>query len=543
MRSTALGDIMEAREIMTAGSKSSAGVGEQNVAVIDTVKAIAGPARPNPLLDGKSSHRIALRPAGSLFSPQESLVWMIGALGVWACIVPWLAHGWLWFGLIATPVALLACYDALAMWLTREECALILLHLEKGLRGREGQIVRIPFALTGSGQRLPRDDIRAAIMHATQDSESAFRVKSAPQRLKLEQPESVAEGSTSAKVAHIQLWPWTAEITLLRRGLWPGPRVGIERQSRFRIWRLRQWFDIPEPLRIDANLQPGRQEILRSPVYRMLVASQQTPWTGHGREFERLREYQPGDTYSEIAWKSTARRGVPVTRLFQWEQKQEVYFVVDQSRVSALAVHPSTDYESAPLQTRAPRRILDLAVETALVGATVALELGDEFGLVTYADGAKSWLRAASGQSQFHRFRDCLLNIEPLPTNADYETLFADIRVRLRRRAYLVLLADLTERSISDSLRRGVGLVGSSHALLMTSILPTHVRPAFSPRKDLNTDEDVYAALAGDREHQRLGALARQLRQLNVQLRYVPVEKFLRTAVEGYLENKREQRL
>jgi uncharacterized protein (DUF58 family) len=187
--------------------------------------------------------------------------------------------------------------------------------------------------------------------------------------------------------------------------------------------------------------------------------------------------------------------------------------------------------------------MLDLAVETALVGATVALELGDEFGLVTYADGAKSWLRAGSGQSQFHRFRDCLLNMEPLPTNADYEALFSDIRVRLRRRAYLVLLADLTERSISDSLRRGVGLVRSSHALLMTSILPGHVRPAFSPREDLNTDQDVYAALAGDRENQRLAALARQLRQLDVQLRYIPEEKFLRTAVEGYLQNKREQRL
>jgi uncharacterized protein (DUF58 family) len=186
--------------------------------------------------------------------------------------------------------------------------------------------------------------------------------------------------------------------------------------------------------------------------------------------------------------------------------------------------------------------MLDLSVETALVGATVALELGDEFGLVTYADGAKSWLRAGSGPSQFHRFRDSLLNLEPLPTTADYEALFADIRVRLRRRAYLVLLADLTERSVSDSLRRGVGLVRSSHVLLMTSILPAHVRPVFST-EDLNSDQDVFAALAADRESQRLGALARQLRQLDVQLRYVPAEKFLRAAVEGYLENKREQRL
>ena len=198
---------------------------------------------------------------------------------------------------------------------------------------------------------------------------------------------------------------------------------------------------------------------------------------------------------------------------------------------------------SAGPQERTSRRMLDLAVETALVGATVAMELGDEFGLVTYADGAKSWLRAGSGQSQFHQFRDRLLNIEPSPSTADYEALFADIRVRLRRRAYLVFLADLTERSISDSLRRGVGLVRSSHALLMTSVLPAHVRPAFSSREDLNTDQDVYAALAGDRENQRLAALARQLRPLDVQLRYVPAEKFLRTAVEGYLENKREQRL
>jgi len=182
-------------------------------------------------------------------------------------------------------------------------------------------------------------------------------------------------------------------------------------------------------------------------------------------------------------------------------------------------------------------------VETALVGATVALELGDEFGLVTYADEPKSWLRAGSGQAQFHQFRDRLLNIEPLPTTADYEALFSDIRMRLRRRAYLLLLADLTERSVSESLRRGVGQVRSSHAFLMTSIMPAHARPAFSSGEDLHTDQDVYAALASEKENQRLGALARQLRQLDVQLRYVPAETFLRTAIEGYLESKREQRL
>src|SRR5580693_1085549 len=528
---------------MRAGNKNSAGVGGQSVALTATVEATAEPALPKPLLGSNTSQSIELRSAGLLFSPQESLVWIIGLLGVGACVVPWFARGWLWFGLIATPVAFLTCYDAIALWLTREEYAPVLLQPENGLRGREGQTIRVSFALTGSGRRWLRNDIRVAIMPATPDSETAIRVKDDVQRLKLEPPDSAAGGSTPTSATHIRLWPWTAEIALLRRGLWPGPSVGIERQSRFRIWRLRRWFGVPAPLRIEANLRPGRQEILRSPVYRMLVASRQTPWTGHGRDFERLREYQPGDTYSEIAWKSTARRNVPITRLFQWEQKQEIYFVVDQSRASAAALDPATSLESNVPAPRATRRLLDLAVETALVGATVALELGDEFGLVTYADEPKSWLRAGSGQSQFHQIRDCLLNIEPLPTTADYEALFSNIRLRLRRRAYLVLLADLAERSISDSMCRGIALLRSSHIVLMTSVLPARALPAFSPGEEPRSDSDVYAALAGEKENQRLGALARQLRQLGTELRFVPPEKFLRTAVEGYLKSKREQRV
>jgi uncharacterized protein (DUF58 family) len=523
------------------GERERAGVGARGV--VAEVEATTAPLR----LDGnRLARRTALQPVGMRFSPDLSLVLVIGFLALGACIAPWPRHGWLWFGLISALMMLLLCCDALALWLIRQEGAPVLLLPDKGLRGREGQTMQLPLALTCSGPARARRSWRefsVGIMAATQASEAAIRVKKEPQRLKLELSNSAEGRSTPTNAAHEQLWPWMPEIDLLQRGVWPGPRVGIERRSQLRMWRLRQWFDLPEPLRIEADLRPGRQEILRSPIYRELVASQQKLWTGHGREFERLREYQPGDNYAAIAWKSTARRAAPVTRLFQLEQKQEVYFVVDQSRASALALDPTATVEGDVRPRRAPRRLLDLAVETAMVGATVALELGDEFGLVTYADEPKSWLRAGSGQFHFHQFRERLLSVEPLPTTADYEALFGELRVRLRRRAYLVFLADLAERSVSDSLRRGVGLVRSSHALLITSILPSHARPAFSSHEEVQTEQDVYAALAGEKENQRLGALARQMGHLGVQLRFVPAETFLRTAVEGYLESKREQRL
>jgi uncharacterized protein (DUF58 family) len=454
------------------------------------------------------------------------------------------ARGWLVFGFVVAAVSLLVSYDALALWVSREEGVPILLLPERGLRGREGQSIPIPLAITGSVSGKALGEILVTIMATTTESESAIRVEDAARVLKLEASTTSAPGAAASNsIRQMKFWPWTPEIALLRRGMWPAPRVGTERRSHFRLWRLRRWFDLPAPVRVEADIRAGRQEILRSPVYRSLVASRQSMWVGHGRDFERLREYQPGDNYAEIAWKSTARRSAPVTRLFQWEQKQEVYFLVDQSRASALSVDPVDQSDERTPAAGASRRLLDLSIETALICATVALELGDEFGLVTYADEPKSWLRTGSGQAHFHRFRDALLNVEPMSTTADYESLFSEIRVRLRRRAYLVVLADLTERSVSDSLRRGLGLVRNSHAVLVTSILPAHAQPAFSPEEEMHTDDDVYAALAGEKENQRLRSLARQMRHLNVQLRFASANLFLRTAAEGYMTSKREQRL
>lgn len=528
---------------MTAINANSTGVAPGSPAMVAKIESTAEPTSRALQARDKSAQRIGFRPSGTLLSPTAAVPWLLGSLGVVACIAPWRARGWQWLDVIAATVVVVACYDAFALWFARKEFVPILLSSKEGLRGREGQSIQIPLALAGSGRRRLHSEVQLAIMAATRESETAIRVKNSPQRLKLERPEPAGgrPGSTSNSLVH--LWPWTPAVALLRRGLWPVPRVGIECRSRCGIWRLRQWFDSPVPVRVDADLRPGRREILRSPIYRTLLAARETPWTGHGRDFERLREYQPGDNYTEIAWKSTARRGAPVTRLFQWEQKQEVYFVVDQSRASASVVDPALESNADTPQARAPRRLLDLAVETALVGATVALELGDEFGLVTYAEVPKSWLRAGSGQFQFSQFRDRLLNLEPLPTTADYESLFSKIRLQLRRRAYLVLLAELAERSISDSMRRGVALLRTSHVVLMTSVLPAYARPAFSPGEQPRTDQDVYAALAGEKENQRLAALTRQLRQLGAELRFVAPGKFLRTAVEGYLESKREQRV
>ena len=98
------------------------------------------------------------------FGPEVSLAWVMGFLALGACIAPWLARGWLFFEAVAAMAALLVCYDALSLWFVREEDAPVLLLPEKGLRGREGQTIQIPLALTGLVKRRPCREVRVGII-------------------------------------------------------------------------------------------------------------------------------------------------------------------------------------------------------------------------------------------------------------------------------------------------------------------------------------------------------------------------------------------
>ena len=189
---------------MTARDETSGGVGASGSAA--TVAEITAKTEAcNLQSPDKSLQPIVLSPAGTLFSPAESLAWVLGLLAVGACIAPWLARGWLWLELIAAAMGLLACYDALALWRSRGEFAPVLLPAEKGLGGREGQTIQVPLALTGSGRRGPHSEVRAAIMPATEESETAMRVRGGPQLLKLEPP-SLDGGSAPVNRAPILLW-------------------------------------------------------------------------------------------------------------------------------------------------------------------------------------------------------------------------------------------------------------------------------------------------------------------------------------------------
>lgn len=118
---------------------------------------------------------------------------------------------------------------------------------------------------------------------------------------------------------------------------------------------------------------------------------------GRGTEFERLREYQTDDDYRRINWKDTARIGRPVSVEYQTERSQNVILMLDAGRLMAAPIGPLAK--------------IDYAINAALMLAYVASRMGDNVGLLAFADRISVHLPPRRGKRQFLAMLDALYRL------------------------------------------------------------------------------------------------------------------------------------
>ena len=81
---------------------------------------------------------------------------------------------------------------------------------------------------------------------------------------------------------------------------------------------------------------------------------------GHSYEFEQIKNYVKGDDYRSINWKATSRKGELMVNQYEDEKAQQVYSVIDKSRVMLMP------FEKLSL--------LDHSINSSLVISNIALE-------------------------------------------------------------------------------------------------------------------------------------------------------------------------
>jgi uncharacterized protein (DUF58 family) len=400
---------------------------------------------------------------------------------------------------------------------------------------------RAPGSLAGIGVLLPA----VSRMSKDRDAKVEMRIQNKRRqrrmlRIALGLPREI---TTSAEEMDAEL-PAGAEWSSLswpclpnKRGCYKLDTVHVEARSPFGLWSARKPMAAPGEVRVYPNLIKDRNDLAALFLNRGALGLHAQRQIGKGRDFEKLREYLPGDSFDEIHWKASARRGRPVTKVFQVERAQEIYIIVDASRLSARAANRmgSSGTAAGPSDND-----LERFVTAALVLGLAAERQGDQFGLLAFTNRIDRFVRAKSGKAHFASCRDALYTLQPRAVSPDFEEACAFIRLRLRRRALLVFLTALDDPALAQSFARDIGLICRQHVVLVNTLQPGGAEPLFS-NPNVETTDDLYLRLGGHllwRDLQELGTI---LRRRGVQFSQLRNERLSAELVSQYINIKQRQ--
>jgi uncharacterized protein (DUF58 family) len=335
--------------------------------------------------------------------------------------------------------------------------------------------------------------------------------------------------SLPANVALSRL-DWTA--TPNRRGQYFLDRVYLEGGSPLGFWAVRGSQEVKVELRVYPNLFDERKNVAALFLRRGQLGTHAQRVAGQGRDFEKLREYVPGDSSDEIHWKASAKRGHPVTKVFQVERTQEVYVIVDASRLTAREIEMSGSRTT----------VLERYVTAALILGLAAEQQGDQFGLITFSDRVLSFVRAKSGQAHYDACRDRLYTLHPQSVTPDFEELCSFIRLRLRKRALLIFLTALDDPMLAENFAKASELISRQHLMLVDMLQPVGANPLFSDENVANID-DLYRRLGGHLQWNQLRELENVLRRRGVRLSLLDPERLAAQLIAQHADVKRRQLL
>jgi uncharacterized protein (DUF58 family) len=262
------------------------------------------------------------------------------------------------------------------------------------------------------------------------------------------------------------------------------------------------------------------------------------PQIGKGREFEKLREYERGDSFDEINWKATAKRRFPVTKVFQLERSKEIYLALDTSRLSARQLPEIIDRQ----YSRKTTTHLDRAISAALLFCVAAERQGDRFGLISFSDKVNHLVKARAGSAHFNVCRDLAVSLQPQTVSPDFTDIAATLKQRVKRRSLMVFLTSLDDPVAAEDFVGTVELLSRQHLILAVMIAPLAVQPLFSEETIADPD-DLYRKLAGHLSWVKLQNLQRVLARKGVQFHVVANQQLALRLVSYYMDVKRRQRL
>ena len=272
-------------------------------------------------------------------------------------------------------------------------------------------------------------------------------------RVREELPAPLTEGPAVERVLELAANGAALEVLDVvprRRGRGAGGRIWLRAEGPWGLAQVGTRLERPFTVTVFPDLTEAALSALPTRQSRRREAGlRNVRRLGEGRVFETLREWVPGDDTRSIDWKATARRGKVMARQYEDERRQQVLIMLDAGRMLTAEIDGRARLESA--------------IDAALQLAYCAAEHDDDVGLLVFADTIQHFLAPRRGRRALRAVVEALATVEGRLVEPDYPAAFAYLAARNRKRALMVLITDVIDRTASDALVAQVGTLRPRH--------------------------------------------------------------------------------
>jgi uncharacterized protein (DUF58 family) len=247
---------------------------------------------------------------------------------------------------------------------------------------------------------------------------------------------------------------------------------------------------------------------------------------GHSLEFEQIKEYVIGDDIRSINWKATARKGGQLmVNNYSDEKSQQVYCIIDKGRVMKMPFDGMT--------------LLDYAINATLILLSVALIRQDKSGLITFSDQIGKFLPADRKASQMSSILDILYNEQTRFPEADYEKLFALLRMRITQRSLVILFTNFESLSAMQRQLPYLKAIARNHLMLLVFFENTGLKEL--TRKNAEDIESVYTKTIAEKFEHEKRLIVKELQKHGISSILTAPQNLTVSVVNKYLEIKARQ--
>jgi uncharacterized protein (DUF58 family) len=248
---------------------------------------------------------------------------------------------------------------------------------------------------------------------------------------------------------------------------------------------------------------------------------------GASTEFDHVKEYAMGDDVRTINWKASARKNNLMINAYTDERSQQVYCIIDKSRLMKMPFDELT--------------LLDYAINATHMLSYIALQKKDKVGLVTFDNKINDILLASKSRKTFNEISTLLYKQETNFLDSNFADLYQTVKQTIKQRSLLILFTNIETRSGLERNMQYYKAMNQKHMLCLILFENTEIQQLHNKRT--NNIEDIYIKTIADKYSFEKRMIVKELQKSGIIVIYTSPQQLTVQVVNKYLDIKSKRLL